>query len=185
MGDAEKRVGECMEQLREARDLREQLAAEKEGWERRGREMESVLRKVKEEIVPGSASARSSRPRLEEAEKRREAAEMMAQEAESKMAGMRAGKASAESSSSTASPDERSGARASCGRWRQARKEVEMAVERVARELHALYKSKHETKVAALKKSYEGRWEKRVRELEARAEELAHARTRSCASAAT
>jgi hypothetical protein len=36
----------------------------------------------------------------------------------------------------------------------------------VARELHTLYKSKHETKVAALKKSYESRWEKRVREAE-------------------
>ncbi|KAG6010487.1 hypothetical protein E4U21_006489 [Claviceps maximensis] len=47
-----------------------------------------------------------------------------------------------------------------------------MAVERVARELHALYKGKHETKVAALKKSYESRWEKRVKELESRIEEL-------------
>jgi chromosome segregation ATPase len=45
-------------------------------------------------------------------------------------------------------------------------KEVQDAVEKVARELHSLYKSKHETKVAALKKSYEARWEKRVREAE-------------------
>lgn len=46
--------------------------------------------------------------------------------------------------------------------------EVQEAVEKVARELHVLYKSKHETKVAALKKSYESRWEKRVREAENR-----------------
>ncbi|KAI5779123.1 central kinetochore-associated-domain-containing protein [Geopyxis carbonaria] len=39
-------------------------------------------------------------------------------------------------------------------------------VERVARELHALYKTKHETKVAALKKSYESRWEKKVTALQ-------------------
>jgi DNA repair exonuclease SbcCD ATPase subunit len=45
-------------------------------------------------------------------------------------------------------------------------REVQDAVEKVARELHTLYKSKHETKVAALKKSYEARWEKRVREAE-------------------
>ena len=45
-------------------------------------------------------------------------------------------------------------------------------MERVARELHGLYKSKHETKVAALKKSYEARWEKKIRELETRVEEL-------------
>lgn len=42
------------------------------------------------------------------------------------------------------------------------------AVEKVARELHTLYKSKHETKVAALKKSYESRWEKRVRDAESK-----------------
>ena len=47
--------------------------------------------------------------------------------------------------------------------------DVHDAVEKVARELHVLYKSKHETKVAALKKSYESRWEKRVREAENRA----------------
>ena len=35
-------------------------------------------------------------------------------------------------------------------------------VEKVARELHSLYKAKHETKVTALKKSYEARWEKKV-----------------------
>ncbi|TGZ78009.1 hypothetical protein EX30DRAFT_295120, partial [Ascodesmis nigricans] len=40
-------------------------------------------------------------------------------------------------------------------------------VERVARELHTLYKKKHEDKVAALKKSYEARWEKKVAALEA------------------
>ncbi|KIM93042.1 hypothetical protein OIDMADRAFT_138528 [Oidiodendron maius Zn] len=53
VGDAENRVGESMEQLREERNVREQLAAEKEGWEKRGKEMEAVLRNVKDEIVHG------------------------------------------------------------------------------------------------------------------------------------
>jgi len=39
---------------------------------------------------------------------------------------------------------------------------VQAEVEKVARELHSLYKTKHETKVTALKKSYEARWEKKV-----------------------
>ncbi|KAJ9156248.1 Kinetoplast-associated protein KAP [Pleurostoma richardsiae] len=170
VGDAEKRVGECMEQLREERDLREQLAAEKEGWERRGREMEAVLRKVKEEIVLSQREREELEAKLDEAEKRREAAEMMAQEAESKMAGMRAGKAT---TAAAATPDadkcfSPEGAKSP----KSANQQVEIAVERVARELHALYKSKHETKVAALKKSYEGRWEKKVRELEGKVEDL-------------
>lgn len=173
VGDAEKRVGESLEQLREVRSQQEALASEQEGWERRGREMEAVLRKVKGEIVLSQREREELEAKLDEADKRREAAEMMAQEAESKMAGMRAGRASADAAGGgggggSSTPD-RMRSPGSGG----TNKEVEIAVERVARELHALYKSKHETKVAALKKSYENRWEKRVREVEARAEELA------------
>ncbi|KAL2131018.1 hypothetical protein VTI74DRAFT_5657 [Chaetomium olivicolor] len=168
VGDAEKRVGECMEQLREVQGVQEALQAEKDSWERRGREMEAVLRKVKEEIVITQREREELEFKLDEAEKRCQAAEMMAQEAESKMAGMRAGKASAEAAAASAA--------ASAGEGKPSpvsHKEVEIAVERVARELHALYKSKHETKVAALKKSYESRWEKKVRQLQAQVDELA------------
>lgn len=49
---------------------------------------------------------------------------------------------------------------------------VELAVEKVSRELHTLYKEKHETKVSALKKSYERRWDKKVKELETEVEDL-------------
>jgi hypothetical protein len=165
VGDAEGRVGACMEQLRDLQSKTETLSAEKESWEKRGREMEGVLRQVKEEIVLGRRDREELEARLDEAEKRRDAAELMAQEAESKMAGMRAGKASAEAAAAAGTPIK---SPTSAG----SNKEVELAVERVARELHALYKSKHETKVAALKKSYENRWEKKVRELEGRIEEL-------------
>jgi len=129
--------------------------------------MEAVLRKVKEEIVISQREREELEFKLDEAEKRREAAEMMAQDAESKMAGTRAGKASAEAAAAAAaaSGENRSPAVPS-------NKEVEIAVERVARELHALYKSKHETKVAALKKSYEHRWEKQVRKLQAQVDQL-------------
>lgn len=44
---------------------------------------------------------------------------------------------------------------------------VQAEVEKVARELHALYKTKHESKVTALKKSYESRWEKKIGQLRA------------------
>lgn len=39
---------------------------------------------------------------------------------------------------------------------------LQAEIEKVARELHTLYRAKHETKVSALKKSYEARWEKKV-----------------------
>jgi hypothetical protein len=162
VGDAEKRVGESMEQVREERNLKEQLAAEKEEWEKRGREMEAVLRNVKEEIVHGERERDELEGRLEESERRREAAEMMAQEAESKMAAMKAGKAPPSSETSDTKSDE-----CHCGG-----RAVELAVEKVSRELHSLYKDKHETKVAALKKSYEKRWDKKVKELEMQVEDL-------------
>ncbi|KAF3929519.1 hypothetical protein ABW19_dt0202955 [Dactylella cylindrospora] len=50
--------------------------------------------------------------------------------------------------------------------------EISQAVEKVAKELHSLYKTKHEQKVTALKQSYAKRWEKRVSELEAKNAEL-------------
>jgi hypothetical protein len=166
VGDAETRVGKSMEQLREERALKEQLSAEKEDWQKRGRDMESVLRKIKQEVVTSQREREELEQKLEESEKRREAAEMLHQEAESKMAGMRAGKdCQRTKDASSASPEKARAASSS-------NKDVEMAVERVARELHALYKGKHETKVAALKKSYEARWEKRVKDMEKRIEEL-------------
>ncbi|OTA88307.1 hypothetical protein M434DRAFT_399064 [Hypoxylon sp. CO27-5] len=168
VGDAEKRVGECMEQLREMQAMKDALADEKDNWEKRSRDMEAVLRKVKEEIVMGQREREELESKLDESEKRREAAEIMAQEAESKMAGMRAGKATSDAATDSGnhkSPDKTKN---------PGSREVEIAVERVARDLHALYKSKHETKVAALKKSYENRWEKKVRELETKVDELAN-----------
>lgn len=165
VADAEKRVGESLEELREVRAVKESLIDQQEEWEQRGRDMESVLRKVKEEIVRSQRERDQLESKFEESEKRREAAEIMAQEAESKMAAMRAGKANIHEPSDTAnkSPDKSRG---------PGSREVEIAVEKVSRELHALYKSKHESKITALKKSYENRWAKKVHELEAKIEEL-------------
>ncbi|KAJ2992670.1 hypothetical protein NUW58_g2093 [Xylaria curta] len=165
VADAEKRVGECMEELREVKAVKEALAEQQGEWEKRGRDMESVLRKVKEEIVRSQLDRDQLESKYEESEKRREAAEIMAQEAESKMAAMRAGKVNTEapSDASNKSPEKNKA---------PGSREVEIAVEKVSRELHSLYKSKHESKITALKKSYENRWSKKVHELEAKVEEL-------------
>ncbi|KAK6084560.1 hypothetical protein SCUP234_03349 [Seiridium cupressi] len=162
--DAEKRVGETSEQLRELKCVKETLLEDKESWEKRCQEMEGVLRRVKAEIHHGQRERQELDSKLEESEKRREAAEIMAQEAESKMAGMRAGRTGSDAGLENKSPEKEAKNPGS--------REVEIAVERVARELHALYKTKHENKVTALKKSYENRWEKKVRSLEVKLDEL-------------
>merc|ERR1712230_124299 len=78
------------------------------------------------------------------------------------MAAMKAGK-------TPASPGNSSSKSGECGCGGRA---VEIAVEKVSRELHTLYKEKHETKVSALKKSYERRWDKKITELENQVEDL-------------
>jgi hypothetical protein len=78
------------------------------------------------------------------------------------MAGMKGGKVPPTSETS-----ENKSGECGCGG-----KTVELAVEKVSRELHTLYKEKHETKVSALKKSYERRWEKKIKELESQVEDL-------------
>ncbi|CEJ94673.1 hypothetical protein VHEMI10190 [[Torrubiella] hemipterigena] len=166
VGDAEKRVGETMEQFRDEQALKEQLSHEKEDWENRSRELERVLSQARNDIEASHQEREDLEQKLDESEKRREAAETLHQEAESKIAGMRAGKSSERTSLDNNSNNNNRHDPASTN------KEVEVAVERVARELHALYKGKHETKVAALKKSYEARWEKKIRELEARIGQL-------------
>ncbi|KAL8327996.1 hypothetical protein RB597_004027 [Gaeumannomyces tritici] len=178
VGDAEKRVGTCMEQLREETTAREQAKSERDDWERRAREMESVLRKVKEEIVVGQRERDELDAKLEESNMRRDMAETMAQEAESKLAAMRAGKAAeaamqgSSGEKRSSSPGSQNGEQAGPGGKALTPRDVEMAVEKVARELHALYKSKHTDKITALKRSYERRWEKKVQELEDKVEDL-------------
>ena len=154
--DAERRVGEALEEIRNERGAKESLQNEKLDWEKREQEMKDVLRSVKEEIVRNDREKDHLLQRVTEAEYKREEAETKVLEAESKIAGAKAG------SSSTA-PSENGSSTSS---------EVEAAVTKVAKELHGLYKSKHETKVTALKKSYSDRWEKKVRDLQAKIDEL-------------
>jgi hypothetical protein len=158
MDNAERRVGEAQEQVREERGAKEGLQAEKTEWEKREQEMKDVLRSVKEEIVHSDREKDGLLQRATNAEYKREEAETKAMEAESKVAGLQAGA----SSESTATETGRSNTSS----------EVEAAVTKVATELHGLYKSKHEAKVTALKKSYSDRWEKRMKDLQSKIEEL-------------
>ncbi|KAI4253581.1 MAG: hypothetical protein LQ352_003593, partial [Teloschistes flavicans] len=165
--DAERRVGEALEEIRDERGAKESLQAEKEDWQARDKEMESVLRNVKEEIVHQQHEHDKLKQRLEISEKKKEEAEAKALEAESKIAGMQAACAAG---APAGGPDGQStpGREGDNG----SNVAVEAAVEKVARELHGLYKSKHEGKVAALKKSYESRWQAKIGFLESRVKDL-------------
>ena len=170
VSDAERRVGEAFEEVREERNAKESLQHEKVDWEIRDKERHGILLGVKEQILNIEHQRDELTQKVSESDQKRSDAETKLSEAESRIAALRAMTPSTPSGSdsSTAEPGPS--------------KEVEAAVEKVARELHTLYKSKHETKVAALKKSYEARWEKKIRDLEtqlaALTAEKAHLRTR-------
>lgn len=162
VADAERRVAEALEEVRNEAIRKEALEVEQAEWQRRGREMETVLREVRAEIIETERERDRLAAKLEEAEKQREQLESRIVELESQLDAAR--KMSPQKPSPPSS-DQRRITPEECAR------EVQDAVEKVARELHSLYKSKHENKVAALKKSYEARWEKRVREAENRFKE--------------
>lgn len=158
IGDAERRVGEAWEEVRNEVARKEEMEAEQAEWDRRGKEMETVLLSVRSELEDGERERDRLARKVEEAEKSKEQLEGRIVELESQLS---AARSTTSSESGTAS-----GSRHTSQSAEDTAREVQDAVEKVARELHTLYKSKHETKVAALKKSYESRWEKRVHEAE-------------------
>ena len=158
VNDAERRVGEALEEIRNEKNARESLQEEKDGYESRQQEMQKVLKDVKEEIMASDREKDALLQRTQEAEHQRELAEARAVEAEGKVEGLKA-----------RSPAAGTGTSESGG---NANAEVEAAVTKVAKELHGLYKSKHEAKVTALKKSYSDRWEKKVKDLQSKVDEL-------------
>lgn len=160
VADAERRVGEALEAVRTESARRETLEIEQTEWMQRSKEMETVLRNIKADIIDGERERERLKKKAEESEKAKEQLEGKVVELNSQLSAARKSEASGNSGPSGNAPGTKTA--------EETANEVQDAVERVARELHMLYKSKHETKVAALKKSYEARWEKRVREAESK-----------------
>lgn len=159
VGDAERRVGEAQEAVREERGRREHAEQEKAGWERRGTEVESVLNSVKEEVMKSEAEKDDLRRQMEDSERRVENAEARAVKAEERFADALAARASTGDGDSNAVEEQVQ---------RLVAAQIDAKIEAVSRELHAVYKEKHERKVATLKKSYEARSEKKVAYLQDR-----------------
>lgn len=160
VSDAERRVGEALEEARSEAARKDELEMEQAEWDRRAKEMETVLRSVRDELDNGERERDQLSRKVEEGEKAKEQLEGRVVELETQLSAARSSSSSVSQSSSDA------GSRQASQSAETTAREVQDAVEKVARELHTLYKSKHETKVAALKKSYEARWEKRLREVE-------------------
>ncbi|KAI1618840.1 hypothetical protein EDD36DRAFT_414498 [Exophiala viscosa] len=158
--DAEVRVGKTSEELRNERGSREELEHAKDDLERRSREMEEVLREVKQNIFLEEREKEKLRRHTEEADHRTEELEVRVLELQASLDTLRSDRVK-----STPSPDKNTPG--TPGMSADIDFAVKDATEKVARELHALYKSKHERKVSDLKVSYEKRWIKQVEQLRA------------------
>ena len=158
--DAERRAGHALDEALQHQNAKETLVEEKKEWEARNNDMQTILREIRAEVVSNEKEREELAAKTRNLEKRCEEANLRAAAAESKIAGFETmssrGLAAPESTDAQDVNTPGSGAT----------KAVEVAVERVARELHVLYKAKHESKVSALKRSYEARWEKRISELQ-------------------
>ncbi|KAF7187782.1 hypothetical protein HII31_10884 [Pseudocercospora fuligena] len=163
VGDAERRVGEAQEALRDEKNKREYAEQEKAGWERRGQEVENVLKNVKEEVLKSEAEKEELARKVEEAERRAEEAEARSAKAEEQFADALAARANSGDGDAKAMEEQVQ---------RLVAVQIDSKIEAVSRELHSVYKEKHERKVATLKKSYEARAEKKLAEMQSRLNEL-------------
>ncbi|KAK4539269.1 hypothetical protein LTR36_000848 [Oleoguttula mirabilis] len=170
VGDAERRVGEAQEAVREERGRREHVEQEKAGWERRGREVETVLQSVKEEVMKSEAEKEDLLRRMEDSERRVENAEDRAVKAEERFADALAARAGTLGDGDGNGNGNVNAVEEQVQRLVAA--QIDAKIEAVSRELHAVYREKHERKVGTLKKSYEARGERKCADLQQRVAHL-------------
>lgn len=153
--DAEIRAGKTGEELRVSQQENEQIRIQKDDLDRRAREMEDVLREVKQNAFVEERERDKLKKLVEDAERRAEESEVKILELNASLDTLRQDRMTP--SREPATPGSGSPVDVDAA--------VKNATETVARELHILYKSKHERKVADLKLSYEKRWLKQVDQL--------------------
>lgn len=154
VGDAERRVGEALEEIRDLKGLKAELQAEKAAWESRDKEMQNVLRKVKEEVMWADSERDQVQQKLDESESRCLVAEARTVEVECQLAGLAT--SDTITGSGEGDPDDPHNVNES----------VRTAVLKLAQDLHGLYKSKHEGKIDSLKESYKRRYGRQIGTLE-------------------
>lgn len=157
---AEKREAETMEFMQQELESRMKIEGDRDEWRRRTgglqAEMDSILldafekdrreKELTDKVTEVEGANQKLQERVSSLEKELSATRKSLQSAESSL------KLADNSHSGITQED--------------VDKQVGDAVTKVAADLHVVYKEKHETKVAALKKSYASRWEKRIKEIE-------------------
>ncbi|KAF2190954.1 hypothetical protein K469DRAFT_735875 [Zopfia rhizophila CBS 207.26] len=161
VSNAERRVGEAQEMVRDERSAREHAESQMADWKMKGEEVQKLLQDVQAELARNDEERSALLTRINEMEKRTEEAEARASELES-----RAIEAESKNVDMTTfiNPDESEENRKI---YSEAECQAAIAekVNDVARDLHAAYKAKHEKKIKALKENYQRKADERCKEL--------------------
>lgn len=159
VSDAEHRVGQAQESLRDERSLREHAEAQMEDWKKKGEEVQKLLQDVQAELARNDTEREQLLAQLRDADKRAEDAEARSSDLETQLIESESKNVDV---TTLINPDEES---------RKIYSEVECQtavaekVNEVARDLHSAYKAKHEKKIKALKDNYQKKADERCKEL--------------------
>ncbi|EUC50267.1 hypothetical protein COCMIDRAFT_990 [Bipolaris oryzae ATCC 44560] len=160
ISDAERRVGEAQETVREERSAREYAETQMVDWKSKGEEVQRLLQDVQSEMARNDAEREELFARLAEAEKRAEEAESRSAELETKVI-------EAESKNvdmTTFISNDEAGDKKIYSEL-ECQAAIADKVNEVARDLHTAYKAKHEKKIKALKDNYQRKADERCKEL--------------------
>ncbi|KAF2274074.1 uncharacterized protein EI97DRAFT_495548 [Westerdykella ornata] len=162
VSDAERRVGEAQELLRDERSAREHAEAQMVDWKNKGEEVQKLLQDVQAELARNDAEREALLTRLAEVEKRAEDAEQRSSELETRLI-----EAESKNVDMTTfiNPEEDVGENKKIYSELECQAAIAEKVNEVARELHTAYKAKHEKKIKALKENYQRKADEKCKEL--------------------
>ncbi|KAL5114462.1 hypothetical protein ACEQ8H_007659 [Pleosporales sp. CAS-2024a] len=160
VGDAERRVGEAQEAIREERSAREYAEAQMIDWKKKGEEVQNLLQDVQAEMARTDSEREQLLQRLAEAEKRAEDAENRSSELETKLI-----EAESKNVDMTTFINDEGEEQKKIYSELECQNAIAEKVNEVARDLHTAYKAKHEKKIKALKDNYQKKADERCKDL--------------------
>ncbi|KAF1921181.1 hypothetical protein BDU57DRAFT_488674 [Ampelomyces quisqualis] len=161
VADAERRVGEALETVREERSAREYAESQMIDWKKKGEEVQNLLQDVQSELARNDAEREQLLQRLAEAEKRTEDAENRSSELETKVIEAESKNVDMTTFINNDDGEENKKIYSEV----ECQTAIAEKVNEVARDLHSAYKAKHEKKIKALKDNYQKKADERCKEL--------------------
>jgi chromosome segregation ATPase len=161
VADAERRVGEAQETVREESSAREYAEAQMIDWKKKGEEVQNLLQDVQAELAHNDTEREQLLQRLAEAERRAEDADNRSAELETKVIEAESKNVDMTTFINNDDGEENKKIYSEL----ECQTAIAEKVNEVARDLHSAYKAKHEKKIKALKDNYQKKADERCKDL--------------------